>query len=344
MSAGAQLVVGSAGAFDRHATPDWHPESTARVRAVDDAIAALGLGDAVHPVTARRATVDELRRVHDGCYLEGLAALADAGGGELDPETVVAPGSWKTACLSAGLGLAAVDSLADGIGDAAFVATRPPGHHAGRTMGSGFCLLNNIAIAAAALVERAERVAIVDWDVHHGNGTQALFWNEPRVLYASTHESPAYPGTGDAREVGGPSAIGTTLNVPLPAGATGDVALRAFDDVLAETIDAFGPDWVLVSAGFDAHRDDPLADLAWTAGDFAALTRRVMGYAPRAGRLVVFLEGGYDLRALGESVAATVATLAGAPFDAEPGSTGGPGMDAVARARQWRTDRIERMA
>ncbi|HVT77107.1 MAG TPA: histone deacetylase [Acidimicrobiales bacterium] len=344
MDAGAAVILGSVGAGDHHATPAWHPESAARVHAVDDAIARLNLGDAVTILPPRLATIGELARVHDELYLDGLATLAEAGGGELDPETVVSVGSWETARLSAGLGLAAIDALQQDAAGAAFLVTRPPGHHASRVTGSGFCLLNNVAVTAAALVDQGARVAIIDWDVHHGNGTQAVFWNNPQVLYVSTHEWPAYPGTGDAAEVGGPAALGRTLNIPLPAGATGDVALRAFDDVVEEAVDAFAPDWVLISAGYDAHRDDPLADLAWSAGDYAVLTRRVMGYAPGAGRTIVFLEGGYDLRALGESVAATVAALAGVRHDTEDATVGGPGMDAVDRARRRRTDRLERMA
>ena len=159
----------------------------------------------------------------------------------------------------------------------------------------GFCLLNNVAVSAAALVADGERVLIVDWDVHHGNGTQAMFWDNPSVLYVSTHQSPFYPGTGGADEVGGDEARGLTVNVPLPAGATGDVVRRALDEVAAPVIEEFGPTWVLISAGFDAHRADPLADLALSSGDFADLARTVAGYAPGRGRVVAYLEGGYDL-------------------------------------------------
>ncbi len=179
-----------------------------------------------------------------------------------------------------------------------------------------------------------ERVLIVDWDVHHGNGTQALFWDDPSVLYVSTHQSPFYPGTGEADEVGGVSARGLTVNVPLPAGATGDVVRRALDVVAAPAIDAFDPTWVLVSAGFDAHRGDPLADLALSGGDFAALAQMVSAYAPRPGRLVVVLEGGYDLRGLRASVSATLGALTGAiPVDeGEMPTSGGPGAELVDRA------------
>ena len=174
-----------------------------------------------------------------------------------------------------------------------------------------------------------ERVLIVDWDVHHGNGTQALFWNEPNVLYVSTHQWPAYPGTGRPTEVGGADAFGLTVNVPLPPGATGDVVRGALDQVAAPVIDRFSPTWVLVSAGFDAHRADPLADLALSSRDFADLARTVGGYVPRPGRLVLFLEGGYDLDALRHSVSSTLGALVGAPGESDPATTGGPGLERV---------------
>jgi acetoin utilization deacetylase AcuC-like enzyme len=214
----------------------------------------------------------------------------------------------------------------------------------------GFCLLNNVAVAAAALAASGERVLVVDWDVHHGNGTQAIFWDDPSVLYVSTHQYPFYPGTGAAAEVGGSGAPGLTVNVPVPAGATGDVLRRALDEVAAPVIQGFGPTWVLVSAGFDAHRSDPLAELALSSGDFAVLARSVAAYAPAPGRLVLFLEGGYDLAALRSSVRATLGALAGAPESGRPGSgvpgsgeperptSGGPGSEFVAAAvaERWR--------
>jgi acetoin utilization deacetylase AcuC-like enzyme len=193
----------------------------------------------------------------------------------------------------------------------------------------GFCLVNNVAVAAAALAEQNERVLIVDFDVHHGNGTQAIFWNDPRVLYVSTHQWPAFPGTGRAEDTGGPGAPGLTINVPLPAGATGDVAIAAFDEIVAPSVQAFAPTWVLLSAGFDAHRDDPLADLAWSAGDYADLTLAIMAHAPGPGRVVAFLEGGYDLGALGRSAGAMVSALAGQRWHPEAPTHGGPGRELV---------------
>jgi acetoin utilization deacetylase AcuC-like enzyme len=292
------------------------------------------LGRELEIVAPERADRASVRRVHSAEYLQRLEAFCRSGGGNLDLDTFARPDSWDAALLSAGGGLQAIEVLqrrGDGV---AFVATRPPGHHALADHSMGFCLLNNVAVSAAALVAAGERVLIVDWDVHHGNGTQALFWDDPSVLYVSTHQSPFYPGTGAADEVGGSRALGLTVNVPLPAGATGDVVRRALDDVAAPIIEDFGPTWVLVSAGFDAHRGDPLADLALSGGDFAELARTVSAYAPRPGRLVVVLEGGYDLQGLRSSVAATLGALTGTSQSdgAEQPTSGGPGTESVALA------------
>jgi acetoin utilization deacetylase AcuC-like enzyme len=223
-----------------------------------------------------------------------------------------------------------------------FVAARPPGHHALRDRAMGFCLLNNVAVAAAALVAEGERVLIVDWDVHHGNGTQEIFWNDPNVLYVSTHQWPLYPGSGTAREIGGAGALGQTVNLPLPPGATGDVLRRAIDEIALPVIDSFAPTWVLVSAGFDAHRADPMANLALSSGDFADLARVVAGLAPSPGRIVLFLEGGYDLMALQTSVAAALGALLGASYEAEDPTAGGAGTEMVNQAKAERASAMRR--
>jgi acetoin utilization deacetylase AcuC-like enzyme len=308
---------------------------------VMDGLADLHLDSDLVVVPNRPADTAALELVHSAGYLDDLRRFSEQGGGALDPDTYATPGSWEAARLAAGAGLAAVEALRDGDAGWAFVVARPPGHHALADRAMGFCLVNNVAVAAAALVAAGERVLIVDWDVHHGNGTQALFWDEPAVLYVSTHQWPCYPGTGRADEVGGPAARGSVLNVPLPPGATGDVMVQAFDQLVTPAVQQFRPSWVLVSAGFDAHRDDPLADLALSAGDFARLAGTVAEYAPAPGRMVLFLEGGYDLGALRSSVAATLGALVGTAPPSEPPSSGGPGSDHVRRAGAQRREHLE---
>jgi len=327
------LVVAGSTSSDQHDTGAGHPERPSRVGAALEGIDVARLWDAVVPLAPRRASEGELTRVHPPEYLAELRAFCERGGGALDPDTVVSTGSWDTALLAAGGVLAAVEALANGAGEAGFVAARPPGHHATTDEAMGFCLINNVAVAAAHLADRGERVCVIDWDVHHGNGTQAIFWDDPRVLYVSTHEWPLYPGTGRAEEVGGPNARGLTVNIPLPPETTGDVMRSAFDDVVAPTVDRFQPTWILVSAGFDAHRADPLASLELTSGDFAALARTVASWVPGHGRVVYVLEGGYDLDALRVSVGAVLSAALEEPVHAEPPSFGGPGADAVARAK-----------
>jgi acetoin utilization deacetylase AcuC-like enzyme len=195
----------------------------------------------------------------------------------------------------------------------------------------GFCLFNNVAVTAAALAERGERVLIVDYDAHHGNGTQDVFWADGRVAYASFHQYPLYPGTGGAREVGAGEGHGTTINLPLPAGSTGDAFRAGVDEVLAPFAASFEPTWLLISAGFDAHRADPITDLGLSAGDFADLTASLVALVP-PGRRIAFLEGGYDLEALAASAAACVGALVGERIVPEPPTSGGPGRDSITAA------------
>jgi acetoin utilization deacetylase AcuC-like enzyme len=323
------LVVEAGPAADMHDTGWGHPERAERLRAVEAGTQDPLLEGAVARTPARPATRHELVRVHTAGYIDALRDFIAADGGDIDPDTHVSTGSWDAALLAAGAGLTAIESLDRGEASSAFVAVRPPGHHATQSAAMGFCLLNNAAVTAAALADRGERVLIVDWDVHHGNGTQDIFWDDPRVMYISTHQWPAYPGTGRAQDTGGPGAPGLTINVPLPEKATGDVARRALERIAAPEIEKFDPTWVVVSAGFDAHRADPLADLAWSAGDFADLTADVATWAPRPGRMVVLLDGGYDLDALRMSVTATIAAMAGERYHPEAPTSGGPGLDLV---------------
>jgi acetoin utilization deacetylase AcuC-like enzyme len=318
-----------------------HPERPARIGAVMDGVGDLHLGDELTVIEARPAHRQELALVHSLPYLDSLRRFCADGGGDLDADTYAGPDSWSAATLAAGAGLVAVEALQADRGEVALVAARPPGHHALADRSMGFCLVNNVAVAAASLAAAGERVVIVDWDVHHGNGTQALFWDDPAVLYVSTHQWPCYPGTGRPFEVGGPGARGSTLNVPLPPGATGDVVREALDRLVAPVVDRFGPTWVLVSAGFDAHRADPLADLALTSGDFARLATMVAGYAPSPGRTVLFLEGGYDLDSLRDSVAASLGALLGTGSPSEPPSSGGPGRDVLVSVEEARRAELD---
>ena len=327
--------------FAEHDPGPGHPERVARLRAVEAGVAAARIDDALVPLEPRDATRADLERVHSVTMLDTLEELCANGGGHLDADTVASSGSWPAALRAAGAGLAAIEALERGEGDAAFLGVRPPGHHATGRVPMGFCLLNNVAVAAAALSERGERVCIVDYDAHHGNGTQDIFFSNPNVCYVSLHEWPLYPGTGRLQDTGQGAGIGTTCNFPFPAGATGDVYLRAFDEVVTPLVDGFGPAWVLVSAGFDAHRADPLTGLELSAGDYAALAARVRALAPRPGRLVVFLEGGYDLAALRDGVAATLRTLVGEPADpVEAPTAGGPGRTVVEAARDLWAERL----
>jgi len=332
------LLVVADPRFEDHRPGPRNPERPARIGAVRDGITASGLVEARRVLEPREATRDEMLRVHPAAHLDHLAAIDAAGGGRCDPDTSMGPDSWATARLAAGAGLAAIDALDAGLGTGAFLAIRPPGHHATADRSMGFCLLNNLAITAAALVARGERVLVVDFDAHHGNGTQDIFLEDPRVLFVSFHEWPLYPGTGRHDEVGAGAGEGTTLNIPLPAGATGDQYLAGLDRVVAPVAAAFAPDWVLISAGFDAHRADPLTGLGLSAGDYPLITARILAMAP-PGRAIAFLEGGYDLEALRDSVAATLPVLVGvSPTGvAEAPTAGGPGDRMVGAAQAlWR--------
>ncbi|MEJ7844290.1 MAG: histone deacetylase [Acidimicrobiales bacterium] len=322
--------------FVEHATGAGHPERPARIEAVVAGAQAAGLGDDLVVVEPRPATRQELERVHPKGFVDALEQFCTDGGGRLDPDTAVSPGSWDAAVLAAGAGLDAVERLDAGEADAAFCAVRPPGHHATPARAMGFCLLNNVAVTAATLAGRGERVLIVDYDAHHGNGTQAAFWDDDRVAYVSLHQWPLYPGTGALDDVGADAGRGWTCNVPLPAGSTGDCYLAAVDEVIGPLADDFGPTWLLLSAGFDAHRADPLTGLGLSAGDYGPLTAALAALVP-AGRRIAFLEGGYDLDALASSTQACVGALAGADLAPEPPTSGGPGRDVVAAARLVRS-------
>ncbi len=316
--------------YVEHEPGAGHPERGARLAAVTAAAATPDLAEAVVADAARPATRDELLLVHEPAVVDLVEELCSAGGGRIDGDTSVSAGSFEAARLAAGAGLVAIERLASGARDldAAFCAIRPPGHHATPHRSMGFCLFNSVAVAAATLTAAGDRVTIVDIDAHHGNGTQDVFYADPMVQYVSLHQYPWYPGTGAIDERGVGAGRGTTLNLPMPAGTTGDVYRDALDRVILPEIVAFGPSWLLISAGFDAHRADPLTDLGLTAGDYADIVRELMAVVP-AGRRIAFLEGGYDLDALRASAAATLATLAGSDVRPEAPSSGGPGAEVV---------------
>jgi acetoin utilization deacetylase AcuC-like enzyme len=315
-----------------HDTGTWHPERAARLRSVLNGVDGAGLDDGVERRRPREATRDELTRVHVPELVDALERFCAQGGGELDADTVVVAASWEAALLAAGSGLSAVEALEAGEATAAFCAVRPPGHHATPRRPMGFCLFNNVAITAAHLASRGEKVMIVDWDAHHGNGTQEAFYDDGRVLFVSMHQFPFYPGTGDLTEIGRGAGEGFTVNLPFPAGTPGDTYRAAIEEVVVPAAERFAPDWVLVSAGFDGHRDDPLTDLGLSAGDYADLTGRVVCLAA-PGRRICFLEGGYDLDALARSTTACVGALAGEELRPEPVTSGIVGRTVVDQVR-----------
>ncbi len=293
----------------QHDPGDYHPESSDRLRSVLAALAEPPF-QALERREAPLAAIDELARVHSRAFIEEvLAAVPTRGHVALDPDTVLSPGSGEAALRAVGAVLAAVDAVVAEEGDNAFCAVRPPGHHAEAERAMGFCLFNSVAIGAqrARQVHGLERAAIIDFDVHHGNGTQAIFENNPHVFYASTHQSPCYPGTGARSETG----VGNIVNLPLRPMSGSAEFRRAFDDYILPALEDFRPDIILISAGFDAHRADPLAQLMLVEADYAWVTERLLACAARhcEGRLVSSLEGGYDLQALGDSAAAHVRAL-----------------------------------
>lgn len=299
--------------FLGHETGD-HPEHPGRAVAVRAELERQGLLADRLPVAIDPATDAELLAAHAPELLERLNTFAAAGGGWLDDDTYLAADSLDVARVSAGAAIAAVELVASGALSHAFSLGRPPGHHATRDRAMGFCLFNNVAVAAmAALRLGMERVAIVDWDVHHGNGTQDIFYESERVFFASLHQHPYYPGTGWASEKGQGAGRGYTVNAPLPAGQGDRMYLRVIDELVLPLLRTYRPELVIISAGFDAHADDPLAGMQVTEDGFAAMAHGLAELAAETagGRLVAVLEGGYDPDALGRSVAATVRALDG---------------------------------
>ena len=295
--------------FLTHDTGLGHPENAQRLRSIDTVLSRPEFASLVKK-EAPRAEIGQILRVHTQTATDKVfASIPEYGIHYLDPDTPVSPGSGEAAIRAVGAVCAAVDAVFAGDAQNAFCGIRPPGHHAESSHAMGFCLFNNIAIAAehARHSHGIRRVAIIDFDVHHGNGTQHIFANHKEVLYASTHQHPWYPGTGSSGETG----VGNVFNAPLPAGSGGSEFRAAMEGKILPAVDQFKPELILVSAGFDAHKNDPLGDLRLDEDDFAWITRELLSLAGRhcGGKLVSALEGGYNLEALGESVGAHVREL-----------------------------------
>ena len=297
----------------KHSNGPGHPERPERIAAIRDHLDTRGLLGRLAVIRPKPCPVERLARVHTRDYIESIRSACARAPAQLDPDTAVSSGSWEAALLSAGGALAACDAVVSGKASAAFVCTRPPGHHAEADLAMGFCLFNNVAVAARYLQDehRLGRVLIVDWDVHHGNGTQHMFEDDDTVFYFSTHQYPFYPGTGSARETGSGGGAGYTLNYPMLAGSGDEEYVQVFREVLRPEIDRVQPEAILISAGFDAHRSDPLAGMAVTEKGYAAMTAILKEAADKhcGGRIVSLLEGGYDLTALGASVEAHLRAL-----------------------------------
>ena len=298
--------------FSRHDT-GRHPENARRIEAIKNQFIERGLVDRCQRPAWAPATDQQQHRAHTEAYTSQVRSFAEAGGGQIEQDTVVSPQSWHVTQHAAGAACDAVDRIVAGESTNAFCAIRPPGHHALRGAAMGFCLLNNVAIAARHATEALglDRVLIIDWDVHHGNGTQAIFYEDPQVGFYSIHRWPFYPGTGDSNETGTGTGLGTTRNDPIPFGTD----RKSFVDQFTRSVEQFAahmqPQLILLSAGFDAHRKDPIGSLGLETEDFAKLTRIILSVANHHcdGRLVSLLEGGYDPQALAESASLHVEAL-----------------------------------
>ncbi len=331
--------------FRAHDTTPSHPEHSARLQAIEALLDETGLADACVALATRPAVDDEILRVHQPALLETLTAAHEAAQTErvfLDPDTVMSAHSLEAARLAAGGVVDASRALVRGELDAAFCLPRPPGHHATPDQAMGFCLINHIPIAAADLLQAVsvERIAIVDFDVHHGNGTQDIFIADPRVFYASTHQSPHYPGTGRIDELGLGEGVGSNCNLPLPPGCGDDEYLRCFDEVILPAVRRFRPQFLFVSAGFDAHWRDPLAGQQISGPGYRAIAERLRDLAAELDAPTLYmLEGGYDLEAIAWAVRHCVDVLLGNPPVADPvgaaPSVAAPSIDQLlAQARE----------
>ena len=302
--------------FLEHDTGPGHPERPQRLTAIWNHLREVGLWDELQHLPFEAATYADIARCHTPAHIARVQTIAQNGGGALDGDTIISPKSFDAAILASGAAMRAVDAVLGGEADNAFVAARPCGHHAesGRRAGSpwGFCLLNHVAVAARHAQQKwgVERVAILDFDVHHGNGTQEIFYEDGGVFFASIHEAPLFPGTGLSFESGAGAGEGTTVNIPLPAHSEGALFRLAWQQIGKE-VEQFAPQLIILSAGYDAHRLDPLAHMKLEVEDFAHMVSEAKKWAQTLceGKIVAVLEGGYNLGALAESVAATLTVL-----------------------------------
>ena len=292
-----------------------HPENVSRLEAITSHLEQTQLIRQLTLIKPRAASIEELSLVHSEQHIAHVQDVGQGGGGWLDADTVMSPDSYQAALYAAGGVIRASEAVMQGEVDSAFALVRPPGHHATATRAMGFCLFNNIAIAAkyALAKYKLDRIAIIDFDVHHGNGTQESFYDNPQMLYISTHESPFYPGTGSVDETGKGEARGTTVNIPLPAGCSDAEYLSAFEQIIVPVVRRFSPQLILVSAGYDTHWADGLAMMQVSVTGFAQMVRITKELADElcSGRLILTLEGGYNLTALAASVKATFDVLLG---------------------------------
>ncbi|MBF6567296.1 MAG: histone deacetylase [Candidatus Binataceae bacterium] len=324
--------------YTAHRPGSAHPERPERVEAMIEMADGLRR-DELKFIAPREAELDELELCHERDYIASVARTAGLDHYAFDPDTRTSPESFRIALLAAGGVLTAVEAVLEGVVDNAFAIVRPPGHHALPARAMGFCLFNNVAIAAAWLLQRRglKRVAIVDWDVHHGNGTQEIFYYSPDVLYVSTHQFPQYPGTGAVDEIGEGAGAGYTVNIPLPAQFGDAEYLRAFDELIVPACREFKPEFILVSAGFDCHFRDPLGAMRVTEAGFAGMIRRLKQIAAECcrGRIVAALEGGYDLKALADSGQAVIEELGRETDEPIVAAAGGEAvMPVIERARR----------
>ncbi len=326
----------------RHDTGAGHPERAQRIEVL---LSSVAEGPGLRRLAPRCATAEEITLVHDPAHFESVASTKGIAHSAFDADTLVSADSFDTAMLAAGGLLTLIDRVMEGDLANGFAMVRPPGHHAERGRAMGFCLFNNVAIGAAYLRQRfgLERILVMDWDVHHGNGTQHSFYGDPGVLYISTHRFPFYPGSGAIDEVGAGEGTGYTVNIPFPGGFGDTEYADAFAEIVCPIADEFAPHFVLISAGFDPHVRDPLGGMAVTEAGFARMARRLLDVAERhcAGRCVAVLEGGYDLDAIRDSSAALLAQLMGRAMElpSPPGaSRAAPVVDAVRRRQRefWR--------